>query len=107
MLDHLAFIHQQFAQRGMGIALQRFRSLVTLHPQRRYSLEAYNESLYLTNATALPEGTRLVSDTNSLEITPAHRSMEALEEFSGLVHIELPENLPVYPVIEFIQIVRQ
>jgi hypothetical protein len=33
--------------------------------------------------------------------------MEALEEFSGLVHIELPENLPAYPVIEFIQIVRQ
>jgi hypothetical protein len=107
MFDHLIHIHQQFNQRETGIELQRFRSITTQNPQKGYELDAYNEYLILTNAHALPIGTRIISDTNSLEIVQDHSSLEGIEEFSGLVRIELPQETQQYPVIEFIQIVKE
>jgi hypothetical protein len=55
----------------------------------------------------LPVGTRILSDTNSLEVKKGHRRIEALEEFSGLVSIELPQGTTYFPIIEFIQIVKE
>jgi hypothetical protein len=61
----------------------------------------------LTNAFVLPIGTRIISDTNSLEVLTSQNGLEALEEFSGLVAIEFPGNTNEYPIIEFIQIVKE
>ena len=107
MFDHLIHIHQQFKQRIIGIELQRFKNVVTKPGKLRYEIEAYNEYLLLTNAFALPIGTRIISDTNSLEVLTSQNGLEGLEEFSGLVAIVLPETTNEYPIIEFIQIVKE
>jgi hypothetical protein len=107
MFDHLVHIHQQFKQRTIGIELQRFKNVVTKPGKLRYEIEAYNEYLLLTNAFVLPIGTRIISDTSSLEVLTSQNGLEALEEFSGLVAIELPGNTNEYPIIEFIQIVKE
>jgi hypothetical protein len=106
MFDHLVHIHQQLKQREIIFHLQSFKHVNTWQGKLRYEVEAYNEYLLLTNASALPVGTRIISDTNSLEITTAQNAQEALEEFSGLVSIEFPENNTIFPIIEFIQIVK-
>ena len=107
MFDHLIHIHQQFKQRLIGIELQRFKNVTTKPGVFRYEIEAYNEYLLLTNAFVLPIGARIISDTNSLEILSTQNGLEGLEEFSGLIAIELPENTIEYPNIEFIQIVKE
>jgi len=106
MFDHLVHIRQQLKQREINFHLQSFKHVITYRGKLRYELETYNECLLLTNASALPIGTRIISDTNSIEITAAQNGLEALEEFSGLVSIELPENTTIFPTIEFIQIVK-
>jgi hypothetical protein len=70
-------------------------------------IEAYNEYLLLTNAFALPIGTRIISDTNSIEIAVSQKTLVAMEEFSGLIAIELPNEVQEYPILEFIQIVKE
>ena len=107
MFDHLVRIHQQYKQRELSIQLQRFKTVVTKTGTLRYEIEAYNEYLLLTNAAVLPIGTRIISDTNSLEVTTALNGLEGLEEFSGLVAIVLPVGIDNYPIIEFIQIVKE
>lgn len=107
MFDHLVHIHQQYQQRDLSIQLQRFKTVVTKSGTLRYEIEAYNEYLLLTNAALLPIGTRIISDTNSLEVTTALNGLEGLEEFSGLVAIVLPSGIDNYPIIEFIQIVKE
>ena len=107
MFDHLIHIHQQFKQRLIGIELQRFKNVTTKPGVFRYEIEAYNEYLLLTNAFVLPIGARIISDTNSLDILSTQNGLEGLEEFSGLITTELPENTNEYPNIEFIQIVKE
>lgn len=107
MFDHLVHIHQQYKQRELSIQLQRFKTVVTKSATLRYEIEAYNEYLLLTNSALLPIGTRIISDTNSLEVTTALNGLEGLEEFSGLVAIVLPVGIDNYPIIEFIQIVKE
>ena len=107
MFDHLVHIHQQFKQRELSIQLQRFKTLVTKSATLRYEIEAYNEYLLLTNAALLPIGTRIISDTNSIEIAVSQRTLVAMEEFSGLIAIELPNEVQEYPILEFIQIVKE
>jgi len=107
MFDHLVHIHQQYKQRELSIQLQRFKTVDTKSGILRYEIEAYNEYLLLTNAAVLPIGTRIISDTNSLEVTTALNGLEGLEEFSGLVAIVFPVGIDNYPIIEFIQIVKE
>jgi hypothetical protein len=107
MYDHLNLVQQQFKQREIKIELQGFKSVYTRPGQLQYHIEAYNEYLLLTNSRVLPIGTRILSDTNSMEIKSGHRRIEALEEFSGLVSIELPQGTTYFPIIEFIQIVKE
>jgi hypothetical protein len=107
MYDHLNHVQQQFKQRDIKIELQGFKSVYTRPGQLQYHIEAYNEYLLLTNSRVLPIGTRILSDTNSMEIKIGHRRIEALEEFSGLVSIELPQGTNYFPIIEFIQIVKE
>jgi hypothetical protein len=107
MYDHLNHVQQQFKQREIKIELQGFKSIHTRPGTLQYHIEAYNEYLLLTNSRVLPIGTRILSDTNSMEIKSGHRRIEALEEFSGLVSIELPQGTTYFPIIEFIQIVKE
>ena len=107
MFAHLNHLQQQFKQREIKIELQGFKSVYTRPGQLQYHIEAYNEYLLLTNSRVLPIGTRILSDTNSMEIKSGHRRIEALEEFSGLVSIELPRGTTYFPIIEFIQIVKE
>lgn len=107
MYDHLNHVQQQFKQREIKIELQGFKSVHTRPGTLQYHIEAYNEYLLLTNSRVLPIGTRILSDTNSMEIKSGHRRIEALEEFSGLVSIELPQGTTDFPIIEFIQIVKE
>ena len=107
MYDHLNHVQQQFKQREIKIELQGFKSIHTRPGTLQYHIEAYNEYLLLTNSRVLPIGTRILSDTNSMEIKSGHRRIEALEEFSGLVSIELPLGTTYFPIIEFIQIVKE
>jgi hypothetical protein len=104
MLDPISYIKEQMAQREITIDLHRFKKIVTHVGLNRYEVEAYNEFLFLSNASQLPIGTRIISDTNIIEIGLEHSLSESLEEFSGLVVIHIPEQLTKYPVIEFIQI---
>jgi len=105
MLEAITYIKEQLAQREIPIALHRFKKVITQSGQNRYEVPAYNELLFLTNAPELPLRTKIISDSNIIEIGPEHAYSESLEEFSGLVAIVLPNNLTVYPVIEFIQII--
>ena len=107
MYDHLNHVQQQFKQREIKIELQGFKSVHTRPGTLQYHIEAYNEYLLLTNSRVLPIGTRILSDTNSMEIKSGHRRIEALEEFCGLVSIELPQGTTYFPIIEFIQIVKE
>jgi hypothetical protein len=107
MYDHLNYVQQQFKQREIKIELQGFKSVYTRPGTLQCHIEAYNEYLLLTNSRVLPIGTRILSDTNSMEIKSGHRRIEALEEFSGLVSIELPQGTTYFPIIEFIQIVKE
>ncbi|MBU3681116.1 MAG: hypothetical protein FGM16_04155 [Flavobacterium sp.] len=107
MYDQLVFIHQQLKQREVGIELQRFTNVVTKPGVSYYEVPAYNEYLLLTNASALPIGTRIISDTNSIEIAVSQKTLVAMEEFSGLIAIELPNEVQEYPILEFIQIVKE
>lgn len=107
MYDHLNLVQQQFKQREIKIELQGFKSIHTRPGTLQYHIEAYNEYLLLTNSRVLPIGTRILSDTNSMEVKSGHRRIEALEEFSGLVSIELPQGTTYFPIIEFIQIVKE
>lgn len=107
MYDHLNHVQQQFKQREIRIEMQGFKSVHTRPGTLQYHIEAYNEYLLLTNSRVLPIGTRILSDTNSMEIKSGHRRIEALEEFSGLVSIELPQGTTYFPIIEFIQIVKE
>lgn len=104
MLDPITYIKEQLAQREIPIELHRFKKIVTHVGSNRYEVQAYNELLFLTNAEKLPIGTRIISDTNIIEIGPEHAFSEGLEEFSGLVVIVIPSHVTDYPVIEFIQI---
>ncbi len=104
MLDPITYIKEQLAQREIPIELHKFKKVVTHDGLNRYEVPAYNELLFLTNAAQLPIGTRIVSDTNIIQIGPEHAQSEALEEFSGLVAITIPAHIASYPVIEFIQI---
>lgn len=104
MLDPITYIKEQLAQREISIELHRFKKIVTHASLNRYEVQAYNELLFLTNAERLPIGTRIISDTNIIEIGPEHALSEGLEEFSGLVVILIPSHVTDYPVIEFIQI---
>jgi hypothetical protein len=104
MLDPITYIKEQLAQREISIELHQFKKVVTHLGVSRYEVPAYNELLFLTNAAQLPVGTRIVSDTNIIQIGPEHAQSEALEEFSGLVAITIPAHVASYPVIEFIQI---
>jgi hypothetical protein len=104
MLDPITYIKEQLAQREISIELHQFKKVVTHAGASRYEVPAYNELLFLTNAAQLPVGTRIVSDTNIIQIGPEHAQSEALEEFSGLVAITIPAHIASYPVIEFIQI---
>ena len=107
MYDYLNHVQQQFKQREIKIELQGFKSVHTRPGTLQYHIEAYNEYLLLTNSRVLPIGTRILSDTNSMEVKSGHRRIEALEEFSGLVSIELPQGTTYFPIIEFIQIVKE
>ena len=107
MYDHLNHVQQQFKQREIKIELQGFKSVYTRPGTLQYHIEAYNEYLLLTNSRVLPIGTRILSDTNSVEISSGQRRTEGLEEFSGLVLIELPQGTTYFPIIEFIQIVKE
>jgi hypothetical protein len=107
MYDHLNHVQQQFKQREIKIELQGFKSVYTKPRTLQYHIEAYNEYLLLTNSRVLPIGTRILSDTNSVEISSGQRRTEGLEEFSGLVSIELPQGTTYFPIIEFIQIVKE
>ena len=107
MYDHLNHVQQQFKQREIKIELQGFKSVYTRPETLQYHIEAYNEYLLLTNSRVLPIGTRILSDTNSMEISSGQRRTEGLEEFSGLVSIELPQGTTYFPIIEFIQIVKE
>jgi hypothetical protein len=107
MYDHLNHVQQQFKQREINIELQGFKTVTTQPGVLQYQIEAYNEYLLLTNSRVLPIGTRILSDTNSVEISSGQRRTEGLEEFSGLVSIELPRETTYFPIIEFIQIVKE
>lgn len=107
MYDLLNHVQQQFKQREINIELQSFKTVITQPGVLQYQIEAYNEYLLLTNSRVLPIGTRILSDTNSVEISSGQRRTEGLEEFSGLVSIELPQGTTYFPIIEFIQIVKE
>lgn len=105
MQDPIQYIHKNIELRGIIPQAHRFKSIVTHSPQKVYTLEAYNELIYINNLAVLPIGTRIYSDTNCLEIEQSYQGLEVLEEFSGLIKLELPEGVNSYPVVELIQIV--
>lgn len=104
MYDYLNHIHKQLAQRKITPALQQFRYLTLVPGQSYYAIKAYNELLFLTKPEQLPVGTRIVSDCRA-KIIPADVSqIEGVEDYSGLVTIQLPAPPVAQTTVEFIQI---
>jgi hypothetical protein len=73
--------------------------------QTRYEIPAYNELVFLPHLDGLPPGTRIISDSRVREIPPDVSIVEAVEDYTGLVVIELSGPLGSDLTFEFIQIV--
>lgn len=109
MIEQLSYIHRQLEERGEGIAFERLLNVrvrkVTVKDQdfgsptygnvlsvtmEKYIL-AYGQYYFLLNASQLPIGTKIVSDTNVLWIEDGMPD-DMVEEFSGNIEIRLPLN---------------
>lgn len=107
MIEQLSYIHRQLEERGEGIAFERLLNVrvrkVTVKDQdfgspsygavlsvtmEKYIL-AYGQYYFLLNASQLPIGTKIVSDTNVLWIEDGMPD-DMVEEFSGNIEIRLP-----------------
>jgi hypothetical protein len=105
MYDHLLFIQQQLKQRNVEPALQQFYRTDFPVGTSFHQFYAYNELLFLTNATALPPGTLIHSDSRTSRIPANIQSLEGIDDYSGTISIEFPFPLEVATTVEFIQIV--
>jgi hypothetical protein len=101
MLDRWGYVRTTLQQRGIAAALFRFRQLALPAGQTRADIPCYNEVLFLLNPAALPPGTRLYSDANAADILGGEA--DAMEEFSGLLSVVLPQPLDRPLALEFLQ----
>ena len=104
MYDYLSHIHSQLRQREITPQFQQFRYLPMDTIKTRYEISAYNELVFLPRLSGLPPGTRIISDSRIREIPPDVGIIEAVEDYSGLVVIELSGPLGADLTFEFIQI---
>lgn len=101
MLDRWGYVRTTLEQRGIMAGLYRFRQHTLPAGLTHTQIPCYNEVLFLLNATVMPIGTRLYSDSNAVDILGGEA--DSMEEFSGLLSIQLPQALNRPLVIEFLQ----
>ncbi len=104
MYDYLNHINLQLEQRCLVPKLQQFRYLSLEPGLTRYEMKAYNEILFLIKPSQLPVGTVIVSECRSRVIPTDVAEMQGIEDFSGLVVIQLPGVPAKKKTIEFVQI---
>lgn len=105
MYDHLVFIQRQLKQRGIEPTLEQFYRVQLPAGTTFHQFYAFNDLMFLTNPEQLPPGTLIHSDCRARRIPEDIKLLEAVEDYSGTVSIELPSPLKVAKTIEFIQIV--
>lgn len=104
MYDYTAYIEKQLKQREIKMTFYQFRYL-SLEPSKvYYEMKCYNQLLFLLSPSALPVGTRLVSESRIKIIEANSAQLEGIEDFSGLLTIELPDLPLDKKTIEFIEI---
>jgi hypothetical protein len=91
MIEQLAYIHRQMAQRGIEVDYEAMIDLtLTGEENGERQMDFQNQYLFLLNKSTLPIGTSIVSDTNSSIVEGLNVSADNVEEFSGRININLP-----------------
>lgn len=109
MIEQLSYIHRQLEERKEAIAFERLLNVrvrkltiedkdfespsfgAILSTTMEHQIIAYGQYYFLLNASQLPIGTKITSDTNVLWIEDGMPD-DMVEEFSGNIEIVLPLN---------------
>ena len=93
MIEQMNYIHRQMAQRGIEVDYEaEYDFTLTGEENGERELDYQNQYLFLLNKAALPVGTSIISDTNSIVVAGMNVSPDNVEEFSGRININLPDT---------------
>lgn len=93
MIEQLTYIHRQMTQRGIEVDYEsQYDFTLTGEEGGERQLDFQNQFLFLLNKAALPVGTSIISDTNSIVVEGLNVSPDNVEEFSGRINIILPDK---------------
>jgi len=105
MLDYLHFIQRQLSLRGIEPRYQHFRELPIASGQMRLEIPAYNSLVYFTRLSLLPPGSRIISDSRARMLSVNQSDLETLNDYSGLITLELSESMGDDLNVEFLEFV--
>lgn len=93
MIEQLTYIRRQMEQRGITVDYEsQYDFTLTGEEGGERQLDFQNQFLFLLNKSALPIGTSIISDTNSIVVEGLNVSADNVEEFSGRININLPDK---------------
>ena len=93
MIEQLTYIHRQMQQRGIEVDYEsQYDFTLTGEEGGERQLDFQNQFLFLLNKAALPIGTSIISDTNSIVVEGLNVSPDNVEEFAGRININLPDT---------------
>lgn len=93
MIEQLTYIHRQMQQRSIEVDYESLYDFtLTGEENGEMQIDFQNQFLFLLNKAALPIGTSIISDTNSIVVEGLNVSADNVEEFSGRININLPDK---------------
>ena len=93
MIEQLTYIRRQMEQRGIVVDYEaQYDFTLTGDENGERQMDFQNQYMFLLNKAALPVGTSIISDTNSIVVEGLNVSPDNVEEFSGRININLPEK---------------
>jgi hypothetical protein len=93
MIEQLTYIRRQMEQRGITVDYEaQYDFTLTGDENGERQLDFQNQFMFLLNKSALPVGTSIISDTNSMVVEGLNVSSDNVEEFSGRININLPDT---------------
>jgi len=93
MIEVPGYVHRQFTQRGETIDFEVVQNYRIVGDQHTYLINAANKNLFILNLTALPVGTKIISDSNVTVTEGPNVPLDRIEEYSGIIHIILPGSV--------------
>jgi hypothetical protein len=93
MIEQLTYIRRQMEQRGLEVVYESLYDFtLTGDEYGERQLDFQKQFLFLLNKSALPVGTSIISDSNSIVVEGLNVSSDNVEEFSGRININLPDK---------------